>query len=69
MREEDILLWPDGFWCFRFELHLGVAREYPNGLPRGYQHRVVPYQSEEWHKLSRWPLSARDMSQRPFASP
>ena len=46
MREEDILLWPDGSWCFRFELRLR------DGLIRDYQYRVVSYQSDEWDKVA-----------------
>lgn len=43
MREQDILLWPDGFWCFRAEVgddFLGDNRC-----------RVVHYDSKQWHEL------------------
>ena len=60
MREEDILLWPDGFWCFRFELR--------DGFKRDYQYRVVQYQSEQWQKMSQWPRYSRDVSLPPSVS-
>jgi len=41
---EDILLWPDGFWCFREELSPHFLR------PDDY--RVVTHQSEEWSTLA-----------------
>ena len=43
MREQDILLWPDGFWCFRSELSDDFLRD--------YQYRVVRYDSKQWHEL------------------
>ena len=45
MREEDILLWPDGSWCFRFEIRLR------DGLIRNSQYRAVSYQSDEWDRV------------------
>ena len=44
MSSEDILLWPDGFWCFREEFS-------PHFL-RSDDYRVIPHQSEEWSKLA-----------------
>ena len=40
---DDILLWPDGFWCFREELD-------PRFL-RGNNYRVVEGASEEGQKI------------------
>jgi hypothetical protein len=42
--KEDILLWSDGFWCFR--------GEHQNNLMRGANYRVVLEDSEEWIKLT-----------------
>ena len=41
---QDILIWADGFWCFRDEFH-------PNFL-RDYNYRVVLRRSGEWEALS-----------------
>ena len=40
---EDVLLWPDGFWCFREELSPAFMRE--------DTYRVVPYDSDEALKI------------------
>ena len=42
MNPEDILLWPDGFWCFR--------EEFSPLFLRDDDYRVVPHKSEEWFK-------------------
>jgi hypothetical protein len=41
---EDILLWPDGFWCFREEFS-------PHFL-RADDYRVILRQGEEWSKFT-----------------
>jgi hypothetical protein len=28
MEQRDILLWPDGFWCFKDEYHPDMMRDY-----------------------------------------
>ena len=40
MHPEDILLWPDGFWCFREEFSPLFLRE--------DDYQVVPHRSDEW---------------------
>lgn len=45
MYSDDILLWLDGFWCFREEHR-------PEHL-RGYDYRIVKAQSNEWRKRIR----------------
>jgi hypothetical protein len=44
---EDVLLWPDGFWCFRDEFS-------PRFL-RAEDYRVIPHGSEEWARLTKEP--------------
>jgi len=39
-RPDDILLWPDDFWCFRSELREEFLRE--------DNYRVVSSHSDEW---------------------
>lgn len=39
----DMMLWTDGFWCFREELG--------NCSMRDENYRVVMYQSDEWKKI------------------
>jgi len=46
MPSDHILLWPDGFWCFRKEL------AETDNLMRGSQYRIVLQGSEEWAKLT-----------------
>jgi len=41
----DILLWPDGTWCFR--------EECDPGLVRGGNYRVIWWNSFEWHSRAR----------------
>jgi hypothetical protein len=50
MTNQDILLWDDGFWCLR--------EEFNPGFLRGENWRVVPYDSEEWHRLNQTGLIA-----------
>jgi len=45
MPPEDLLIWPDGFWCFREELR--------ENMLRGGDYRVVLEGSEEWIKLTK----------------
>lgn len=47
----DRLLWPDGFWCLREELH-------PHFL-RDDSYRVIPHLSQEWHDLSQRQFAKR----------
>lgn len=51
MYPDNILLWPDGFWCFREELTLQFLRD--------DEYRVILHHSEEWVKLmdARPPIS------------
>ncbi len=44
---DDILLWPDGFWCFR--------KEFSEGFLRQDDYRVILHHSDEWlsHTRSR----------------
>jgi hypothetical protein len=42
---EDILLWPDNFWCFRNELS--------NEFLRADDYRVVSRHSDEWLSCTR----------------
>lgn len=41
---EDILLWPDGAWCYRHE-----ASEMAH---RSDDYRVVPFDTPEWRALA-----------------
>jgi hypothetical protein len=40
MNPDDILLWPDGFWCFREELCKEFLRD--------DKYRVILQHSDEW---------------------
>jgi hypothetical protein len=40
----DVLIWPDGVWCFRE--HFG------NEFMRESNYRVIPDQSPEWMKVT-----------------
>jgi len=42
--EDDILLWPDGFWCFRGEITPAFLRD--------CSYRVVGQLTEEWLGLT-----------------
>jgi hypothetical protein len=37
---DDILLWPDNFWCFR--------KEFSQGFLRQDNYRVILHRSNEW---------------------
>ena len=50
---DDMLLWADGFWCFREELR--------NDSMRDENYRVVVYQSDEWTKI----YNGKPFSSRP----
>jgi hypothetical protein len=45
MYPDNILLWPDGFWCFR--------EEYDPSFLRDDNYRVIVHQSEEWLRVQR----------------
>ena len=45
MNPHDILLWPDGFWCFREELDQNFLRD--------DNYRVILRYSNEWVKVQR----------------
>jgi hypothetical protein len=40
---DDVLLWPDGAWCFR--IHRGIPH------PRIDAHRVFRYATKEWDDI------------------
>lgn len=42
-RVDDIVIWPNGSWCFYGELH-----EYPQRSP---DYRIVPEGSPEWESI------------------
>jgi hypothetical protein len=44
MNPDDIILWEDGFWCFREELHPRMGRS--------DDYRVVPQLTAEWLSLT-----------------
>ncbi|HXC38302.1 MAG TPA: hypothetical protein VN667_05105 [Burkholderiales bacterium] len=44
---DDLLLWPDGFWCFREEFSESWLRE------RDY--RVIPLNCDEWVRITSEP--------------
>ena len=43
MNPDDILIWPDGFWCYR--------EEFREDFLRGDNYRVVAHLSDEWQKI------------------
>ena len=45
MYPDNILLWPDGFWCYRSELNQDFLRD--------DNYRVILRQSDEWLKVLR----------------
>ena len=51
MNNGDILLWPDGFWCFR--------DEYRKKILRGENYRVLEKNGPEWLVTSSQPVIAR----------
>ena len=44
LNDDDILMWPDGFWCYRGDL-LECAK-------RDYSYRVLEHQCEQWQNLN-----------------
>lgn len=42
MNPEDVLLWWDGFWCFRKDYNPEFAAKL------GYNYRIIPEKSDEW---------------------
>ena len=45
MYPDNILLWPDGFWCFREELDQNFLRD--------DNYRVILHESAEWLEVQR----------------
>ncbi len=45
MYPDNILLWPDGFWCYRDELSPDFMRD--------EDYKVVLHHSDQWQKLLR----------------
>ena len=45
MNSQDILIWPDGFWCFR--------EEFSESFLRDDKYRVVETTTDEWVSLLR----------------
>jgi hypothetical protein len=45
MYPDNILLWPDGFWCFRDELNQNFLR--------ADNYRVILRQTDEWLRIKR----------------
>jgi len=43
MNPDDILMWPDGFWCFR--------EEFSSAFLRDYNYRLIRQNSEEWSSI------------------
>ena len=52
MYPDNILIWPDGFWCFR--------EEFSSEFLRDNNYRVVEHSTDEWLRI----LSKRPQSQR-----
>src|SRR5690242_4238836 len=48
MNDNDVMLWPDGYWCFR-----GKWEEFG----RGCNYRIVPAGCPEWLEITREPLA------------
>ncbi len=44
MYPDNILVWPDGFWCFREEFTAQFLRD--------DSYRVILHKSDEWLKLT-----------------
>ena len=42
--QRDILMWPDGRWCFRHELET-VAK------PDDYGYRTIKFRCVEWYEI------------------
>ncbi len=47
MNPDDVLLWTDGFWCFR--------EEFGPDFLRDDSFRVLPRDSDEWHGCTSQP--------------
>ena len=45
MYPDNILLWPDGFWCFR--------EEHDKDFLRDDTYRVILHYSDEWQEVQR----------------
>jgi hypothetical protein len=43
MDENDILLWPDGTWCYRYEL--------TRHADKGDDYRVIPVGTQAWEDV------------------
>ncbi len=41
--DEDVIVWPDGFWVFRSEL--------PSFSHRSDDYMVIPAESPDWHNF------------------
>jgi len=54
---DDILVWPDGFWCFR--------KEFAENVMRGSDYRVIIEGSDEWVKIS-MPIVPTSLRDKPF---
>jgi len=44
MSEDDILVWPDGFWCYRKNYHPEYAAKV------GHHYKIVLRFSDEWRE-------------------
>ncbi len=50
MNPQDMMLWQDGFWCFR--------EEHCEEFLRKDDYRIVAHSSDEWHALySKGPIA------------
>ena len=47
MNPDDILLWPDGFWCLR--------QEHSPEFLRDDNYRVIAHLSDEWRQVEKLP--------------
>jgi len=48
MYPDNILIWPDGFWCFREELNPDFLRD--------DNYRVIEHNTEEWVRILSTPM-------------
>jgi len=46
MSPEDVFLWPDGFWCYRKDMHEIPPR------PDSLQYRIVPMWTMQWFQYA-----------------
>ena len=44
MYPDNILMWPDGFWCFR--------EEHDPKFLRGEDYRVITHHTDEWREIA-----------------